>query len=100
MKETLDKSDDLPKDELIESLHKAKLDYDHVLKFASKTYNDLVIGNDSGLKKDQIGPFFRCDKLGHLARNCPNKTGNNNSDNKMSEKKMSWKRGSTIGWRS
>ena len=78
MKETLDKSDDLPKDELIESLHKAKLDYDHVLKFASKTYNDLVIGNDSGLKKDQIGPFFRCDKLGHLARICPNKTGNNN----------------------
>ena len=129
VKQSLDKSACLPRDEIIKLLHKAKLDYEHILKFASKTYNDLVedkkwppalspsdsstsslaglihmsstesisnavfallqksIGNNSGLEKGQLGPCFKCGKLGHLARNCPDITVNKDSDSSTSEKK-------------
>ena len=42
VKQSLDKSAGLPSDEIIKLPHKAKLDYEHILKLASKTYNDLV----------------------------------------------------------
>ena len=45
VKKTLDNYAGLPKDEVEKKLHKAKLDYEHILKFAIKAYNDLLKDN-------------------------------------------------------
>ena len=40
MKKTLDNYAGLPEDEVVKKLHKSKLDYEHILKLATKAYND------------------------------------------------------------
>ena len=130
VKKTLDNYAGLPKDEVVKKLHKSKLDYEHILQFATKVYNDLLkdnkwppaqspsdsgnqslsnlnytadtetitntvlaliqkkLSNDSGLK----GPCFNCGWMGHIARNCPEKSKQQTGSPNSNVKKTNWKR--------
>ena len=132
VKQTLDNYAGLPKDEVVKKVHKSQLDYEHILKFATKVYNDLLkdnkwppvqppsdsgyqsisnlnlaatgtltntvlaliqkkLSNDSGLK----GPCFNCGKMGHIARNCPDKAKRqitHATSTDSGTKKINWKR--------